>query len=447
MAPLSILSLVSFFSDEQKSLTRGKNHYKSNHIESSTYSDGIIGGQVHASMKKKVYKVTFFASVLGVLSILHSLLSLLSITIQKELSPMKNIEVEPLTLLHFKIRHHKVAKDLQELGLGKLETYSSAGNNIKVHYFVKQPVPEIDSEVTDFASKIATVGIHLEGFKYAYNRQDVERNWRGGETANKSHFSDRFQTKPGPDSKLTLEEEFLIVMIRLKVGLFQKDLAHRFGMSEATISRVFTSWINLMYIELNDLCEMPDCESSEKAKQFGKFPMVRVILDCTEIYTEKPSSVQANKAIYSHYKSHNTFKYLVGISPHPAVVYVSRAWGGRGSDKHITSHSQDLIDALKPGEQVMVDRGFAIESILLPKRVELVIPDFKGQGRSQLTEIEEKMSEKIAEARIHVERAMQRIKMCHILDNEFKLSMAHLADQIFTVCFCCKFSNLIFKVG
>ena len=58
MAALSISSLVSFFSDEQKSLTRGENHYKSNHIESFTYSDGIIRGEVHASMKKKVYKVT-----------------------------------------------------------------------------------------------------------------------------------------------------------------------------------------------------------------------------------------------------------------------------------------------------------------------------------------------------------------------------------------------------
>ena len=219
-------------------------------------------------------------------------------------------------------------------------------------------------------------------------------------------------------------------MMRLKVGLFQKDLAHRFGISEATVSRLFTSWVNLMYLELKDLCEMPDCESSEKAKQFGRFPMVRVILDSTEIHTAKPSSLQANKEIYIHCKSHNTFKYLVGISPHPAVVYVSRTWGGRASDKHITGH----IDALKPGEQVMVDKGFAIKSILLPRSVELVIPDFKGQGGSQLTETEGKTSEKIAEARIHVERAMQRIRMYHILDNEFKLSMAHLADQIFTVC-------------
>ena len=115
----------------------------------------------------------------------------------------------------------------------------------------------------------------------------------------------------------------------------------------------------------------------------------------------------------------------MGISPHPAVVYVSSVWGGRASDKHITSHSQDLIDALKPEEQVMVDRGFAIESILLSRSVELVMPDFKGQGRSQLTE---------TEGKIHLERAMEQIKMYHILDNEFKLSMAHLADQIFTVC-------------
>jgi len=58
MAALSITLLVLFFGNEKKSLTRGENHYKSNHVESFTYSDGIIRGEVHASMKKKVYKVT-----------------------------------------------------------------------------------------------------------------------------------------------------------------------------------------------------------------------------------------------------------------------------------------------------------------------------------------------------------------------------------------------------
>ena len=47
-----------FFENEQKYLTRDENHYKSNHVESFAYFDGIIRGEVHASMKKKAYKVT-----------------------------------------------------------------------------------------------------------------------------------------------------------------------------------------------------------------------------------------------------------------------------------------------------------------------------------------------------------------------------------------------------
>lgn len=270
-------------------------------------------------------------------------------------------------------------------------------------------------------------------FDYLENAASTKRVWRGQETFSKDNFTNRYSSKPGPSSYLSLEEEFFMVMVRLKVGLMGKDLGQRFGLSPSAVSKIFASWINLMYVELKVLCEMPDC-TSEKAKQFKGFPLLRIILDCTEIFTQKPSSLKANREVYSNYKSHSTFKYLVGISPHPAVVFVSRAWGGRASDKFITSNCPELIEALNPGEQVMVDRGFSIESILTPKDVQLVIPDFKGKGRSQLSKSEGTHSERIAEARIHVERAMQRIKTYHILDNEFKLSMSHLADQIFVVC-------------
>ena len=57
MALLSIASLISFFS-EKKSIRKGGNHYKSDHVESLSYQQGVLRGEVHASMKKKVYKVT-----------------------------------------------------------------------------------------------------------------------------------------------------------------------------------------------------------------------------------------------------------------------------------------------------------------------------------------------------------------------------------------------------
>ena len=52
MAAVTIGSLVSFFAEEKRSITRGENHYRSDHVES------FIRGTVHASMKNKSYNVT-----------------------------------------------------------------------------------------------------------------------------------------------------------------------------------------------------------------------------------------------------------------------------------------------------------------------------------------------------------------------------------------------------
>ena len=58
MALLSIASLVSFFAGEQKSVDRGENHFRSSHVESFAYLPGVLKGEVHASLKKTIYKVT-----------------------------------------------------------------------------------------------------------------------------------------------------------------------------------------------------------------------------------------------------------------------------------------------------------------------------------------------------------------------------------------------------
>lgn len=60
MASLSIAALISFFAEEKKSIERGENHYRSEHIESFSYHQGVLRGEVQASMKKKVYRVTIY---------------------------------------------------------------------------------------------------------------------------------------------------------------------------------------------------------------------------------------------------------------------------------------------------------------------------------------------------------------------------------------------------
>ena len=166
----------------------------------------------------------------------------------------------------------------------------------------------------------------------------------------------------------------------------------------------------------------------------------RIILDCTEIHIEVPSSLRSQSQTWSEYKHHNTWKALIGISPYCAITFISKLWSGRVSDKELTS-SSGLLSLLEPGDNVMADRGFDIANIL-PPSVTLNIPPFKD-SRDQLTPAESEETAKIAAVRIPVGRAIGRVKNYHILDGVLPLSLASLANQIFTVsCLLTKFLPL-----
>ena len=88
----------------------------------------------------------------------------------------------------------------------------------------------------------------------------------------------------------------------------------------------------------------------------------------------------------------------------------------------------------------MADRGFTIADNLAPFGVSLNLPSFLG-GREQLTPDEVKESQTIASVRIHVERAIQRVKRFRILRNEIPLTLHGSINQIWTVC--CLLCNLM----
>ena len=62
---------------------------------------------------------------------------------------------------------------------------------------------------------------------------------------------------PSRTHKLSVEDEFLLTMMKLRLGLFNKDIAMRFGISVSTVSKIFMTWINLMYIRLGSLKIFP----------------------------------------------------------------------------------------------------------------------------------------------------------------------------------------------
>ena len=81
----------------------------------------------------------------------------------------------------------------------------------------------------------------------------------------------------------------------------------------------------------------------------------------------------------------------------------------------------------------MADRGFTIKDSLSKLGIHLNLPPFL-EGRGQLEPDELQHGRSIASLRIHVERAIGRMKQYKIICSVFPLKMARLANQIITVC-------------
>ena len=163
---------------------------------------------------------------------------------------------------------------------------------------------------------------------------------------------------------------------------------------------------------------------------FSKYPNTRAIIDCTEYFVQKPIKPVAQKLTWSNYKHSNTFKQLIAISPTGTITFVSNLYSGSISDASIVKESK-FIDLVEPGDDVMADRGFNIRHLLLPKRATLNIPAF-SHGK-QLSKKAVSKSRKIASVRIHVERAIRRMKTFKILSGIIPIKLRFLLPQITTI--------------
>jgi hypothetical protein len=74
-----------------------------------------------------------------------------------------------------------------------------------------------------------------------------------------------------------------------------------------------------------------------------------------EVFIDIPSNLKARAETWSSYKHHNTVKFLIGITPQGTVSYISKAWGGRVSDKYITENG-GFLNNIYPGDLVLADQ-------------------------------------------------------------------------------------------
>ncbi|CAN7995935.1 unnamed protein product, partial [Ixodes pacificus] len=242
-------------------------------------------------------------------------------------------------------------------------------------------------------------------------------------------------TNAGRPPLLSSAEQLFLVLVRLRLGLFEKDLAYRFKVSTATVSKICITWISYIYINIGQLPlwlprEAVDDEMPPAFKE--RYPSTRVILDATEVKCEASSSLALQSATFLSYKSTNTLKGLVGISPDGTVTFFSDLFTGSMSDKECVEKSGFLKLAFNHGDSIMADKGFKIEDLLTNIGVQLNTPPFLRRGHFTSEEVRE--TEAIASLRIHVERRIQRIKNFHLFDRPVPISIAPIVNEMWAIC-------------
>ena len=128
--------------------------------------------------------------------------------------------------------------------------------------------------------------------------------------------------------------------------------------SNCDLAVLFLKWIEAMDIWLSFLITWPNREALQKTMSFCVHPnyglKVTYIIDCSELFIEKPSNLFAKSYGYKlqhtlHHKKSSTLFQKDG------VAYSA-------SDKYIVENSELFC----PGDVILADRGFYVADCVIP---------------------------------------------------------------------------------
>ena len=237
-----------------------------------------------------------------------------------------------------------------------------------------------------------------------------------------------------PRTNIPLRNQVTMFLVRMRLNIPQRYLSLQIKMSLSTVNSMLSRILDVMYAKIGFLVRWPDREGifSTIPPHFKQFyPRLTCIIDCFEIFMHRPKRLKARQEVYSNYKKHSTVKFLIGISPTGAVLYLSEPWGGRVPDIHIVKESGFISPTYHdPRDQILADRGFTLEEDFgAICSAELVMPNFT-RGKQQLPGEEVDGSRKTSNVRIHVERVIGSVKQrYHVLNGPIPINVIKSATE------------------
>jgi hypothetical protein len=318
--------------------------------------------------------------------------------------------------------------------------------NNKIHsleVMVKKQKQESCSQVNNIIKSDADVNFFtgLENIALFYKLHDyimpyVNRRWRGLKVVS-TRVKRMFHSSPkkfGPPRKLQSQDEFLLTLMKLRLGLLNYDLSSRFKISLTLCSQIFHSWLSAMHKTLGQIVYWPSKEDiiATKPARYRHLPDLRAIIDCSEIFIETPKDLDLQSITWSDYKHHNTLKFLIAVAPNSAITYISACYGGRVSDKAVVLDS-DFLEMFDNYDMIQADKRFNIRNECEARHITLHIPPGK-RGVAQMSAASVNKTKRIANLRILVEQVIRRLKTFKILKDELPITLIPNVDKIVKVC-------------
>ena len=267
-------------------------------------------------------------------------------------------------------------------------------------------------------------------YNFVRPKDGFQLNYKNNKKDNVTRDASAF--RKGRPRTLSDIDELFLTLCRLRKGLHEDDLAERFCISITSVSEIFLTWIDRLDCCLTSFDQIPGLDDRLAAlhpESFKGFEDVDLIIDCTEIFTERPSDPVAQSALWSEYKSHNTGKVLIALSPIGYPRFISDVFPGSISDDEITLQS-GILSLARRNKRWLADKGWQIDGDKYGLIIET--PD-RLQGKAQFSEAEDMSNRRISRLRIHVERLIRRIKVNQILDS-IPIRYINISSKIVKVC-------------
>ena len=126
-------------------------------------------------------------------------------------------------------------------------------------------------------------------FNIIYSFCPILQYWNGSKSADEKGYQQGLKKKPGPTRKLALFHEFILKLVRFRLGLVGFVLSDIFGIANSRVSQIFTTWITLLSNCFSKLIKWLSRNQVKKnmPESFCRlYRKTRVIIDCTEFFSK-----------------------------------------------------------------------------------------------------------------------------------------------------------------